>query len=246
MYGILSTDRKRITRTVNKREVTFEPGEFGYDALELGSVSQLHLRSAIGRANIGVVTIKEASWDKQRTVKTGTGYETDADGNLKIVDGVVQQTIEVSPRPFKNPQMQLRNRVDAKRDQVQAAGIVVTIGDSDYIVATDEKSRNLLDGSILLANEGGWTEGTDFWTVKSVNIVADVEYVGATVDLPMSIAELKEVGKAVGKHVKLAHGASRVHKAAVDALDSLDAVLAYDLELGWPPVAPTVSYVAPE
>ena len=240
MYGILSTDKRNITRTFTGNSVAFKSGDFAYDTLQVGSTAQLNLRNAAQLEQIGVVRIVKATWNKQTEVATNFSFEKKSGGYINVVDGNVQQLADVSPKPFEGPQRELRGRIDGKRDQIQSAGILVTVSSVEYIVATDPTSRDLLNGSVNLVNEGGW-DTTDFWTVKAVDVVDGTKYVGATTDLVLTGDQLKAIGVAVGNHVKLSHGASRLHKAAVDALIDLDSVLAYDLEAGWPEVAPTES-----
>lgn len=242
MHAILSSDRKSV-RTSRKTKVLFQEGDMAFDNHDIGS-ADIRLMSSSERNTFGVFPVKRFTWDKYRYSGSVTGFEKTQAGYIKTTDGVVVETGTVSEISASRAISRLRGSVDGKKQNIGSAGVLWSLGMAQYIVQTDPESRELLAGAVAMVNEGAWDDVSDFWTVREVVVVGETKYVGATVDLVLTGAEIKELGVAVGQHVKSTHGAARAHKAAIDALSTWAEYDAYDLNGGWPEVPPTEA--APE
>lgn len=104
----------------------------------------------------------------------------------------------------------------AMRDQVRAGGVLFG---SVRLAALPEDQGTYGDSITYL----GWKpEGTTLkWKAASGWI---------TVDLPT----LRAAAEAVGDFIEALFEAEHVHHAAIDALESVEAVQAYDITIGWP------------
>lgn len=138
----------------------------------------------------------------------------------------VQRTfalVDSSPIALKR---KLMGRVNGKREEISQAGVSVTIRGSDYVLQTDLGSQLMLTGSMAAAAAGHSFPAGFAWRMRD------------NVDVKLNPAEMKAMAGAVFDHVNAAHGAARIHKAAIKALTTWAEIEAYDLEAGWPPVAP--------
>jgi hypothetical protein len=166
----------------------------------------------------------------------GSSIESTIMGN----DDRVKITYATSEIDYTKPQAALRDRVNGMRDSKINAGITITIDATDYVLQTDQASRDNISGVVagigaalpLPLNADGTLNldgtGTHIaWRMRDdTDVLMDADTFKAS------------VGLAVMAHVNTCHLAARTHKAAIDALSTYADVSAYDLESGWPDVAP--------
>lgn len=239
--AILNTSLTDVERVVNARTVTFRVGEYGFDVAGIRCSGELSKMDDAERKAIGAPRISEISFNQKRETFTRTGYKKTQSGKLSFSGSMIVEEGTVSSKQAGPERDALRRSVDSMKAGVQSGGLVFTHSGVDYAVQTSEDSRNMLNGAVSMAQLGAWAD-TDFWTVREIVTVEGVDYLGASVDLAMTAAEITALGVVVGDHMKIAHGAARFHKAQIDALPDtvtfadLDA---YDMSVGWPPNAPT-------
>ncbi|MCD0280454.1 DUF4376 domain-containing protein [Xanthomonas melonis] len=68
----------------------------------------------------------------------------------------------------------------------------------------------------------------DLGTVDRVDFKADSGWV------TLSLAQIRGIAAAISAHVQACFSAERAHHEAIDALDSLESLQAYDVSAGWP------------
>lgn len=143
--------------------------------------------------------------------------------------GIVERTFTLTDTLPAGLKQQLLGRVNGKREAISQAGIVVTVRGSDHVLQTDEGSQKLLIGALAATNASHPLPAGFSWRMRD------------NTDVALNPAEMKSVSGAVFDHVNAAHGAALIHKATIEALTTWAELDAYDLEAGWPPVAPEVT-----
>lgn len=106
--------------------------------------------------------------------------------------------------------------VAARRWAVEAGGIVLPDGTR---IATGIDDQNRISAALA---------GMERYGLDKVDFKATTGWVS------LSYEQLKAIGGAVVAHVQAAFTAERVHAEALRRLDSVDALLAYDWQAGWP------------
>ena len=241
MFAILSTDQKSL-RTSNKREVIFQEGDYGWVADEtkrIGKVNDARKLPSSERAVFGIYEIKPVAFNKKREKISNTGYEKTAAGKIKITADQVIATATIAEISPTTEIRALRARVDARKMEVQSGGMVFTHDSVRYVISTDGDAKTDLAGVVSVVNEGGWDDLTNYWTVKQIVTVGEVDYLGPTVDLILTGVEFKAIALLVGQHIIQAHGVARWHKKQIDALPvTWEAYDGYNFEAGWPDPVP--------
>lgn len=141
-------------------------------------------------------------------------------------DGYVKRTyalVDVSPDGLKQ---QLLRLVNDKRAQITQAGVAVTVRGNGHILQTDNGSQQMLVGAMAAAAANHTFPSGFSWRMRD------------NTDVDLNPAEMKAMAGTVFDHVNAAHAASRIHKAAIEALTTWAELDAYDLDAGWPDVAP--------
>ncbi|MBO9766524.1 MULTISPECIES: DUF4376 domain-containing protein [Xanthomonas] len=125
------------------------------------------------------------------------------------------------PEPFAPPESpeslraELRAAATQRRWECETGGI--TIGGVQVGSTTEDQNRI----STVLA-------AADLGTVDRVDFKANSGWVTLT------LAEIRGIAAAISAHVQACFTAERAHHEAIDAIDSLEALQAYDVDLGWP------------
>lgn len=135
--------------------------------------------------------------------------------------GVVDDSWTFDGNVFLPPTLEyLRNKlltgVAARRWAVETGGIVLPDGTR---IATGIDDQNRISAALAGMERYGLDK---------------VDFKAATGWVSLSYEQLKAIGGAVVAHVQAAFAAERVHAEALRRLDSVDALLAYDWQAGWP------------
>jgi len=138
----------------------------------------------------------------------------------------IKRTYDLRDIPAGTSQRRLLSKVNGKRNSIIHADITVTIRGDDYVLQTDSESLELLAGATSAANSNHTFPADFAWRMRD------------NTDVALNLAEMKTMSGEVFEHANAAHVASRAHKAAIEALTTWAEVDAYDLNAGWPPVAP--------
>lgn len=104
----------------------------------------------------------------------------------------------------------------AVRYRLEVAGITLTDG---TLIRTDRESQASLLGAVSLAQ---------------LNPGAVLDWKAATGWVQMTAPQIMAVAQQVGARVQALFSAERAHHAAIDALTTLEEVIAYDVNAGWP------------
>jgi len=130
------------------------------------------------------------------------------DGRYYIAQGV--------PHAIEQLKAQRRSEVAALRWERETAGVQV----GGHSFATDDRTRTVLIGSRIAAKEDtGYT----------------VDWKFADGFATLTAAELIAAADAVRAYVRACFVAERAHVAAIDALFDAQAVIDYNISIGWPP-----------
>lgn len=89
-----------------------------------------------------------------------------------------------------------------------------------YIVQTRPEDIGRLQAEVLAAQIGDRQDGEIWRMADNVNV-------------PLTNAELIEIASTVRAHIKQCFGLAWHHKAQIDALPDVDAILAYNYKVGW-------------
>lgn len=131
-----------------------------------------------------------------------------------VVDGRYYSAPGV-PHALDQLKAQKRSEAAAKRWERENSGIVV----GGRAFATDERTRTVLIGSRIVAKE---------------DATYTVEWKFADGFATLTASELIAASNAVGAHVRACFAAEAAHVAAIEALAEQQAVIDYDIAVGWP------------
>ena len=129
-----------------------------------------------------------------------------------LVDGVLVPPDSPAPAvTLDDAKQQLRERATQLRWQHETGGI--DIGGVRVLTGIEDQNRiaSALIGAPATLDfkaESGW--------------------------VTLTLAELQGIAAAITAHVQACFTAERAHHEAIDALDTLEAAQAYDVEAGWP------------
>lgn len=130
-----------------------------------------------------------------------------------------EQDGEISPPSLVYLQAQVKKAVTSTRWQRETGGITLANG-MTILTAKDDQSR---------VNEA--LTNMERYGLASVDFKATSGWIAASYD------DVKAIGAAMTVHVQACFTAEKDHHAAIDALDSVDAVANYDYTVGWPGAA---------
>ena len=136
----------------------------------------------------------------------------DAGPGWLLVGGALVPPDSPSPATtLKEAKQQLRERASAGRWQHETGGI--DIGGVRVLTGIEDQNRiaSALIGAPATLDfkaESGW--------------------------VTLTLAELQGIAAAITAHVQACFTAERAHHDAIDALETLEAAQAYDVEAGWP------------
>lgn len=140
-------------------------------------------------------------------------------GNLADHEAMIA-TVEAAIVPvirlLSEVQAELKQQVTEKRDKVQFGGADV----GGVRIKTDPGSIALLDQALMLSQR------------KPSRVFKVKDESGQ--HMPMTAAEIGGVFDILGERVALCWDAEAAHYAAIDALPTIEAALAYDINTGWP------------
>ncbi|KLN57612.1 DUF4376 domain-containing protein [Variovorax paradoxus] len=122
----------------------------------------------------------------------------------------------IDPRTMDDRRKNLRDRVTARRWEIETSGITLASG---VRVLTAKSDQNRVTSVIVNATAAG---------IEFVDFKADSGWVLLSVD------ELKALARGIALHVQACFSAERVHHAAIDLLATEADTDAYDIEAGWP------------
>ena len=140
------------------------------------------------------------------------GNIAEHEGMIAAVEAAIVPVIRLLPEV----QDDLKRRVTEKRDQVQFGGADV----GGVRIKTDTASVTLL-GDALVFSE------------RKPNRVFKVKN-EAGQHVSMTAAQIGYVFDVLGERIALCWDNEAVHYAAIDALTTIEAALAYDINTGWP------------
>ena len=103
----------------------------------------------------------------------------------------------------------------ALRYQHETAGITL----NGMVIETDRQSQALITGA---------------WSFSQLNPAVLIDWKGVTGWVQIDAATISAVAGAVASHVQACFSTERVHAEAITALETSDAVTAYDITTGWP------------
>ena len=187
-----------------------------------------HLTSVIHDAKTNSV---EATWEDAEGVQIKCHSYADVQmgmfradvlalgGNIAEHEAMIA-TVEAAIVPvirlLSEVQAELKQRVTAKRDEVQFGGADV----GGVRIKTDPGSISLLDQALMLSQ-------------RKPNRVFKVKDESGQ-HMPMTAAQIGGVFDTLGERVALCWDNEAAHYAAIDKLPTIDAALAYDINTGWP------------
>lgn len=122
----------------------------------------------------------------------------------------------VDPRNLEERKQALANSATSMRWEVESAGIVLDDGTQ---VRTSKDAQDRIASILQCAERAG---------VKSIDFKASNCWT------TLSTAELEQLAIAVARHVQACFSAERAHHEAIEQLQSIVDVDAYDLKQGWP------------
>lgn len=110
-----------------------------------------------------------------------------------------------------------RKRASATHARWQHETGGISVGGVEVGTTTEDQNRI----STVLA-------AADLGTVERVDFKADSGWV------TLSLAQIRGIAAAISSHVQACFSAERAHHEAIEALDSLESLQAYDVTAGWP------------
>lgn len=128
-----------------------------------------------------------------------------------LVAGELVPPAPPEPEDLAEAKQRLRERATAARWEHETGGITV----AGVRVLTGVEDQNRIATALIGAP-------------ATLDFKADSGWVTLT------LAELQGIAAAITAHVQACFSAERAHHEAIDALPSLAAVAAYDVEAGWP------------
>ncbi|WP_036385245.1 DUF4376 domain-containing protein [Microvirgula aerodenitrificans] len=133
-----------------------------------------------------------------------------------VTNAYVETEHGVQPPTLDFLRGQVRDAVTAERWQHEIAGLTLPDG-TRILTAQDDQQRV---NSVLTNMERYGIAEVDFKTASGWRRA--------------SYEDVKQIGDAIMRHVQAGFTAERAHHAAIDALDSAEAVATYDYSAGWP------------
>jgi hypothetical protein len=132
----------------------------------------------------------------------------------------IVRTWTIAPIPLAEIKATRKAAATAKRYEVETGGITMAA----TVIRTDRESQGLINGAYGLARDmlaGGVP-------------AAPIDFKGADgwAEIPPSV--MVDIGRAVGLHVQACFRAERLLHEAIDAAKDAAAVLAVDIQAGWP------------
>ena len=103
----------------------------------------------------------------------------------------------------------------AYRYEKETAGITV----NGALIRTDEYSQGKINGA---------------WSTAQINPAVLIDFKGVNGWVKLNAAEITAIAEAVSIHVQSCFSTERIHSDAIAALETSEAVTAYDLNTGWP------------
>ena len=122
------------------------------------------------------------------------------------------------PRSLAGLKAKRKREATRRRQAIESAGLTLPGG---VRIATAKDDQDRLSAVIAHMERYG---------LQRIDFKADSGWV------PLSLPEVTALGAAVVAHVQACFSAERHHHEVLDALESTEAVLGYDLEQGWPQV----------
>jgi hypothetical protein len=225
MYAVLNKTKNDV-RLTSEQSIRFIAGDYGYEVKKLGYSGLIRLMPEDDREAIGVLTVDKLGFNKQIETLIEFGIERNEAGDLVYDAGKIKLIPETTPIvDLTRPLQMLKDRIEAKAEEVEFGGVRFNHEGVDYLVATDRDSQRKLSGSVQMVPLGGW--GTeDYWTCRNMKTDEKIR-------LLLSTEGITTLGLAVGAHIKYNHGVIQFHKDEILKLKTLKAVLDYDLETGW-------------
>ncbi|HBK92542.1 MAG TPA: hypothetical protein DDZ68_12820 [Parvularcula sp.] len=170
------------------------------------------LRS-VSTGELQVVAANEGRYDPAEWIEIGPVPEG-VDPHYLIWDGAELATNLDAIRAER------RALVDARKAEIQSGGCMTPKGE----VQTDPGSRDLIAGAVQMAMIAKSADAPylQYWTMADDSDVAH------------DADEMIAMGLAVGEFVGAAHAHARSLKAAIEAAADAAAILAVDIDAGWP------------
>ena len=107
------------------------------------------------------------------------------------------------------------SELEAYRYEKETAGITV----NGALIRTDEYSQGKINGA---------------WSTAQINPAVLIDFKGVNGWVKLNAAEITAIAEAVSIHVQSCFSTERIHSDAIAALETSEAVTAYDLNTGWP------------
>lgn len=152
----------------------------------------------------------------------------------RFVDGawIVEDIPVIAPEPVPAPEsepevaepeptveelkIQLKDQIDWQRKLHESSGIVIEGG---HVIGTLISDQNRINTTITTAALAG---------IDNFKFQASSGWVEMTLD------QLREISKLIAHHVQDCFEAAYNHHMAIDAIDDIDALKAYDVTKNWP------------
>lgn len=134
---------------------------------------------------------------------------------VELRDGVWSRAWQVTPLPAAELRVRLAAAVTERRWAVETGGITLPGG---MVVGTTLDDQNRITSVIANAQVAG---------------VASVDFKAASGWVTLTVAEVQAIAAAIARHVQACFSAERAHHEALAATAD-EALLAYDIEAGWP------------
>lgn len=143
------------------------------------------------------------------------GYIIIEDQPIQI-DGKWYKGFKAVPRPIEALKSDLKTRASEIRWEKETGGITLPNG---VKIATSIEDQNRITSVIANARLAG---------------VTDVRFKGIDGWVTLTIGELELIASSIALHVQECFTAEYNHHVAIDALTTVDEVLAYNIATGWP------------
>ncbi len=127
---------------------------------------------------------------------------------------VAGELVPPAPAPSEDlaeAKQQLRERATALRWEHETGGI--TVGGVRVLTGVEDQNRI---------------------ATALIGAPATLDFKAASGWVTLTLAELQGIADAITAHVQGCFSAERAHHEAIDALESMEAAQAYDVEAGWP------------